>query len=166
MKRLFCLLTVVMLLGGCGTQSAFETVCDSLDVPAMAVKREIQLKLPKEATAPAMQLEDGSLLYMCDGYTLTVQTLSGGDLGGTIKKVTGFEKDALTVMEIGQKGIGRYEFVWSSAAEEGQQVARAVLLDDGYYHYVVTVMSDSATAGNYGETWQSLLSGVTLSDID
>lgn len=166
MKKLCCVLLVAIMLTGCGVQSAFETIGDMLDTPVMALKREVRLQLPKEATAPALQSEDGGKLYLCDGYTLTVQTLSAGDLDRTMREVTGFSKDQLTVMETEQMDTRRYDCVWSAAAEEGEQVARSVILDDGYYHYAVTVMADFATAGELAQTWQTLLGSVTLSGTD
>lgn len=166
MKKLCCVFLVMVMLSGCGTQSAFETIGDMLDMPVIAIKRDLQLQLPKEATAPVLQSEDGGKLYLCDGYTLTVQTLSAGDLDRTMREVTGFSREQLTVMETEQKDYRRYECVWSAAAEEGEQVARSVILDDGYYHYAVTVMADFATAGELAQPWKDLLGSVTLSDID
>lgn len=166
MKKLCCLLLALVMLTGCSTQSAFETIGDILDTPVMAIQREIQLQLPKEATAPALQSDEGGKLYLCDGYTLTVQTLSGGDLDRTLREVTGFSKDQLTVMETEQLDVRRYDCVWSAAAEEGEQVARSVILDDGYYHYAVTVMADFITAGELAETWQNLLGSISLSGTD
>lgn len=166
MKKLCCVFLVMVMLSGCGTQSAFETIGDMLDMPVIAIKRDLQLQLPKEATAPVLQSEDGGKLYLCDGYTLTVQTLSAGDLDRTMREVTGFSREQLTVMETDQKDYHRYECVWSAAAEEGEQVARSVILDDGYYHYAVTVMADFATAGELSQPWKDLLGSVTLSDID
>lgn len=132
----------------------------------MATRREIQLQLPKEATAPVLQSQEGGKLYLCDGYTLTVQTLSAGDIDRTMREVTGFSKDQLTVMETEQMDFRRYDCVWSAAAEEGEQVARTVILDDGNYHYAVTVMADFAAAGELANTWQSLLGSVSLSSTD
>lgn len=132
----------------------------------MTMKREIQLQLPKEATAPVLQNQDGGKLYLCDGYTLMIQTLSAGDLDRTLREVTGFPKDQLTVMETEEMDIRRYNCVWSAAAEEGEQVARAMILDDGCYHYAVTVMADFASAGELAQTWNSLLGSVTLTGTD
>ena len=129
----------------------------------MATCREIQLQLPKEATAPVLQSQEGGKLYLCDGYTLTVQTLSAGDIDRTMREVTGFSKDQLTVMETEQMDFRRYD---CAAAEEGEQVARTVILDDGNYHYAVTVMADFASAGELANTWQSLLASASLSSTD
>lgn len=166
MKKLCCVILVTVMLSGCAVQSAFETIGDILDMPVIALKREVQLQLPKEATAPVLQSEDGGMLYLCDGYTLTIQTLSAGDLDRTMREVTGFSKDQLTVMETEQADTLRYDCVWSAAAEEGDQVGRSVILDDGYYHYAVTVMADFASAGELAKIWQTLLTSVTLSGTD
>ena len=76
------------------------------------------------------------------------------------------QEDQITMMEREQGDYLRYECVWSAAAEEGEQVARSVILDDGYYHYAVTVMADFASAGELAQTWQELLGSVSLSGTD
>ncbi len=157
---------LVLLLAGCTAQPVFETVCDPIDAPAMAQMRRLQLTLPKEATAPTLQSEEAGALYLCDGYTLTTQTMAAGDLDATMRRLTGFSKEQLTVMTTEKHGIRRYDCVWSAVGEGGDQVARAVILDDGSYHYAVTVMADFAAAGDLAGTWKTILDSVSLSDID
>ena len=132
----------------------------------MAQMRQLQVDLPKEAGVPTLQSEDAGRLDVCNGYTLTVQTLESGDLDATLRGVTGFAREQLTVMETMKRGIKRYDCVWSAAGEGGDQVARAVILDDGNYHYAVTVMADFASAGDLADTWQSILETVRFSDTD
>ena len=132
----------------------------------MAQQRQLQVSLPKEALTPTLQNAEAGKLYLCDGYTLSVQTMQAGDLDATMRSLTGFSREQLTVMETMKHGIKRYDCVWSAAGEGGDQVARSVILDDGNYHYAVTVMADFASAGDLAATWKSILNTVSLSDID
>lgn len=166
MKKVIVLLVFVLFLGGCGGQATFETVLDQLEAPVMAQMRQLQVALPKEASAPTLQSEEAGKLYLCDGYSLSIQTMNAGDLDATLRSLTGFSKEQLTVMTTEKHGIKRYDCVWSAAGEGGDQVARAVILDDGNYHYAVTVMADFASAGDLADTWKSILDTVNFSDTD
>lgn len=162
MKKIWILLLLaLLLLSGCGAQETFEIVSDVYDVPASAMGYTLQLQLPQEAVLETMESEAGAL-YLCDGYTLTVQALEGGDLDRTLQAVTGFEKDALTLMQTKQGDFKRYECAWSAAGEGTQQVCRTLILDDGNTHHAVTVMADYQMAGDLTAQWQHLLSSAQL----
>ena len=92
--------------------------------------------------------------------------MDGGDLNATMRALTGFSREQLTVMETERSDFKRYDCVWSTAGEGGDHVARAVILDDGYYHYAVTVMADFASAGELTRTWKTILDSVSLKSID
>ena len=154
------------MLNGCAAQPVFEMISDQLDTPVIAPMRQLQVTLPKEATAPTLQSEETGMLYLCDGYSLSIQTMEAGDLDATMRSLTGFSREQLTVMETAKHGIKRYDCVWSAVGEGGDQIARAVILDDGSYHYAVTVMADFASAGDLAATWKSILDTVCLSDTD
>ena len=100
---------------------------------------------------------------MCDDYMLSMQTLAGGDLNRTLKQITGYDKTQLTVLQTRAGDAEKYSCVWTAAGEGGDQVGRAVILDDGNYHYCVTVMADAAAAGELIPVWQELLATVSLS---
>lgn len=163
MKRLWILLVLVMLLCGCSAQQTFETVMDALDAGEIDPAKKIMLELPKDAAVTTMESADGGVLYMCDGYTLSVQTLAGGDLSRTLKQITGYTKEQLTMMQTKAGQAQKYSCVWTAAGEGGDQIGRAVILDDGSYHYCVTVMADAAASGDLIPTWQDLLASVSLS---
>ena len=141
----------------------FETVGDDLLQPVMGQIRQIDLDLPESAAAPVMNEDDGGKLYLCDGYVLTVQTLDGGDLNRTVRNLSGFSVEDITILETHTQGIKRYDWVWSAAGEGGDQVGRAVVLDDGSHHYCVTVMADEQTAGSLDDQWTRLFATVALS---
>lgn len=166
MKRLWILLLCVFLLGGCGAKETFETVDDSFVSPVSAPMKQVSLSLPKEAAISVMDNGEGGRLYLCDGYVLTVQTMDSGDLQKTLRETTGFSKENLTLMETDHYGTTRYDCVWTSAGETGDQVCRAAILDDGNCHYVVSVMAPAETAGQLRQTWQSLLDSISLISTD
>lgn len=166
MKKCWILLVLTLFLTGCGAQQTFETVSDVQNVSAMAQMQQVELALPKEAATASMENPDAGKIYLCDGYTLTVQTMEAGDLDRTLRQLTGYSREQLTVMETQRSGIARYESVWTAAGEGGDQIGRAVILDDGSYHYAVTVMGDFTTAGDLTPVWQEILGSVKLVSTD
>ena len=163
--KLICVMLALLMLTGCGAESVLETVGDPWTMTE-AIQKELMIKLPADAAAPVLQNEDGGRLYLCDGYVLTVQTLSGGDLDATLRQLTGFSKEQVTCMQTREGKNLKYSCVWSSAGEGGDHVGRAVILDDGSYHYAVTVMADFSSAGELSSAWQAVLGSVTLKDTD
>lgn len=163
MKKLIVILFVVFLLAGCGAQETFEIVEDQNLQPAMGTLQQLKLELPAEAALPTMESDDQSKLYLCDGYTLTVQTLQGGDLNRTLRQVTGFSEDQLAAMETEENAVRRIQCVWIAAGEGGDHVGRALILDDGNYHYAVSVMAEATLAGDLTQQWQTILDSAMLS---
>ena len=166
MKKWFVVVFAVMLLTGCSTQQTFETVDDVFGGDNGATVGTVKLSMPEEAATPVMESETGGRLYLCDGYDLTVQTMEGGDLNRTLQQMTGYPADALQCMKTKPGGITRYDLAWTSAGEKGDLVARGVVLDDGNYHYVVTVMADAQVSGSLRGTWETLLESVGLVSTD
>ena len=160
MKKLMCILVMLCLLTGCGSEKVLETVEDVYS-PQEIAPMELSLTLPEGASVMTLssQMER---LYLCDGFTVTVQTLQGGDLNRTVKETTGYEADRLTLIATEKGEIACYRFSWASLGEGGDQVARTLILDDGCYHYAVTVMAPAEKAGALADTWQEILSSVSL----
>ncbi len=159
-KRLLILLPV-LLLAGCAAQDTFETVADEMVQPAMAQVREMSMELPSEAASPAVESDSGRL-YLCEGYEISVQTFEAGDLNRTIQTISGYGREELTVMHRETEGVDRYEFVWASAGESGDRVGRAAILDDGNYHYVLTVLADAQIAHARYPDWLQMFSTFKL----
>ena len=155
------LVALAALLPGCASQPVFEQVQD-VYAPVELPAGTVTLQLPGDAAVFTAGEENGNALYFCDEYTLSIQTLEGGNLSGTLEAMTGYSLSALTVMETERSAAACYECVWASAGEGGDQVGRLLLLDDGIYHYVVTVMADADAAGALRETWDALFSSVSL----
>lgn len=159
--RMIGLLFVALLLSGCGATETFETVADVPVAGTPADHRAVSLALPDGASTPVSDSEYG-MLYLCDGYEITVQTMDGGDLERTIRAVSGYDRDDLTVMQTQTQGFERYDFVWAAAGEDAQQIARAAVIDDGFYHYVLTAQADASDASNLRSTWNGIFASFAL----
>lgn len=157
MKKILIAL-LALLLTGCSAEETFETISDEILQPVMAQPGQILVNLPGETAMPVME-NDSERMYLASDYEIYLQTMEAGDLNETIRTVSGYEKDALTVMHTQWEGIDRYDFVWSSAGENGDRIGRAAILDDGDYHYVLTVLRD---AENTQIVWNDVFSSFTL----
>lgn len=166
MKKCWIAAALALLLAGCGAQETFETVSDVYEVKDLPPAMQVQVMLPDDAAVPAMEDSRTGQIYLCDGYFVTVQILEAGDLNRTLQESTGFSKENLPIIETARDGLKRYECVWTSAGEAGDQVGRAVVLDDGSYHYVVTVMADAVRAGALQSDLQNVIDSVKLTDTD
>lgn len=142
MRVLLVCLLAGLLLCGCGAAETMETVADEWIIPVAAKPREISLELPGEALACAMESDSGRLYYG-DSYEVSVQTLSSGDLDATLGEITGFPREELTVMQTRTGDVKRWEFAWAAAGEKGERIGRGVIMDDGEYHYCLTVLQDA-----------------------
>lgn len=162
MKKLLLLSLTLLMLTGCAARPTFETVDDLPVNGTPEPAKELQLSLPEEAASPVMEGENGSCLYDCEDYILTTQVLPGGDLDATLRQLTGFATADLAHMKTKQQGADRYDCVWTAVGESGEQVCRAVVLDDGSYHYAVAVMADATKSGALTEQWQKVLNSVKL----
>ena len=160
MKKLGILLGLLLLLTGCGGNEVFENVED-VYAPITQTPMKLSLHLPDSAAVTTVSGGSGTL-YVCDDFTVAVETFQGGDLQRTVKTVTGFTLDRLTVIQREKDGITAYRCVWTSAGEGGDQVARSLILDDGAFHYAVTVMAPAENASALEDGWQEIFSSVTL----
>ena len=156
MRKCWIMMLLMMFaLWGCESRETMETVTDTLLQPAMAEPRQISVQLPEEAVAPVLSGTSGQV-YLCDGYEILVETREGGDLPGTVRDVSGFEQEKLTVLQTRQEGADRYEFVWAAAGEAGDRLGRAVVLDDGNYHYCLSVLRDASLTERSQILWDEV----------
>jgi hypothetical protein len=132
----------MILLGGCKAEETLETVSDEWIVPAMAQPREVSVRLPEDLVLPVLE-QEGRQLYMGPNYEIMLETMTAGDLQATIRNLSGYEQEQLTILETDQGEWNRYEFVWTAAGEQGHRLGRAVILDDGDYHYCMSVLRDA-----------------------
>lgn len=161
-KSLILCFVMGLLLTGCASEPVFETVTDVYAQPEPAAAARILADLPEDAAVMTMESRDAGKICLCDGYTVTIQTTQAGDLSRTLQNATGYPREELTVLETKQNDCRRYDCVWTSAGEGGDQVGRLAVLDDGNYHYVLTVMADAQTAGQLSDTWRQILDSFTL----
>lgn len=160
-KCIILVLITILILSGCGAQETMETISDEQAAPVMAQMREISLVLPEEAASPAVE-SDSERLYLCDDYEITVQILDGGNLDETVKTLSGYDRDVLTVLTTRKDNLDRHEFVWACAGEEGELVGRAMVLDDGSYHYCVAILGDAQQAMENKVLWDDMFQSFTL----
>ena len=143
MKKFVIAAACLLLLGGCAkAETTVETVADVWEVPAVAEPKEIRLELPGEALECAMESDTGRL-YLGRSYDVMVQTLTGGDLDATLRELTGFSRDEITVIQTRTEYPKRWEFAWAAAGESGERIGRGVIIDDGNYHYCLSALQDA-----------------------
>jgi len=166
LRKLILILILAAMLSGCSGEQEFETVMDTASVPETRPASAISLSLPEEAVLAVFGDETGGRLYLCDGFDLSVQTLEGGDLSRTLRQITGFSEEQLTVMKTALGDLRKYECVWAAAGEDAQKVGKAVILDDGLWHYAVSVMADASDAQALQERCRDILRSVCLVSTD
>lgn len=161
MKRLFAMLLMGSMLAGCADTAVMETVADEFLIPAAADPARILVDLPPEAAASALEL-DTQEFYQCDGYDLLLQTLDAGDLNATLRQVSGFPEEKLTILRTSPGRWKRYDLVWSAMAQEGEMVGRAAILDDGNYHYALSALAPAETAQQLEEIWEAIFQSFAI----
>lgn len=167
MKKMLLVMVMALVLAGCGGEetAVFETVgqvsYEPSELPAAGV---ISVDIPEQATAEAMAGEDGAQVYAWEEYEVRVETLEAGDLDRTIQTLTGFSKEDLTVMEQKKGDLKLYQTVWSAAGEEGIRLGRAMIADDGNYHYCVSLLSPEESDSQ--QVYDRLVSSFAVSGTD
>lgn len=162
MKKVLMILLLAAILTGCSKEKMMETVSDVQDTPVIAPMQRIMVQLPPEMASPVLESEDMGALYECDDYSVTVQTVEAGDLQESIRNATGMEIDNLQVIQTGQGSEKRYQWVWASGGDNGIQVGRGCILDDGTYHYVLTALADEKMAGKVQPAWNEIFASFRL----
>lgn len=161
LKKLLIITLMLCLLTACGGGQERETLQD-VYTPQKETPMQVNLTLPEDATMQTITGTEGKL-YLCDNFTVTVQTLLGGDLSRTVIETTGYDLDRLTLIKTEKDGITCYRCSWAAAGEGGDQAAQTLILDDGSFHYAVTVMASEEKTGALTEVWQGILRSVSLS---
>ena len=163
MKIMICLLMITVLLSGCSAVETFETLGNISHLsPTAPQLRQVRLALPEDASLETAQMDTGIQAYSCVDYTAVLQTFGSGDLVSTIRSLTGFSPEDLTVMESQCGDHKRYDWVWTAMGEEGEVVCRGSVLDDGQHHYTLCVMADAEAFGKVKEQWNTLFGSFCL----
>ena len=159
MKKWMVWMIVPLLLCGCGAEETFETVADEQIRSVMALPGQITVELPEDAVAPVLEGE-GEQVYISEDYEIIIETLASGDVSGTVRRLSGYAREDLTVMETQWDAVTRYEFVWAAAGEQGDRLGRAVILDDGNYHYCMSILRDAERSSQI--VWDQVFSSFDL----
>lgn len=161
MRRIWMAAALALLLSGCGAKETLETVSDTIIEPVPAAPAQISVRLPDNAVAPVLESESEQV-YLCEDYEIVVETHASGDLDATIAAISGYDREQLTVMQTQQDGAARYDFVWVSAGETGDRLGRAVILDDGSYHYCMSVLRDAENQEKSQVVWSDVFASFSL----
>ncbi len=154
MKKWLCVLLCALFLSGCSQPEAMETVNDIYAVPELPEAQEVFFWLPEGA---ALSVSEGTgELYVCDDFTALVQVFSSGDLDATVRAVTGYGKDRLELLGWKTAQGQRWECAWASAGENGDQIARTLIVDDGNYHYTLTLQAEAEKGGELALDWNEI----------
>lgn len=162
-KRMIVIILVLSIaLCGCSAAETFERLNDVYAATPAAEQAQIKLELP-DGAAQSVMSTDTSKWYIGENYEVLLETYESGDLNKTLQTVTGYPADTLTVMELKDDGFDRYLCAWSAVTAEGEKVGRCAVLDDGQYHYCLTVMVPAAQAGQLQSVIDSILRSYSLS---
>ncbi len=161
--KILCVLSVVLLLCGCQWQQDYETMADSYIQPEVPAMGEVTLLLPTGAEVVTVENEQSGKLWLCEDYWVCLETSESGDLEETLHTLTGHDKAQLRPICLEKGQMKRYECVWLSAGENGDQINRAVILDDGNYHYALTLHTAAETAGELAQQWKNITATFAVS---
>lgn len=161
MKRGWMIVLLAAMLTGCAQQEVFETVADELESPVLAAPRQISVRLPEDTVVPVLE-SDQEQVYLCDDYELILQTLSSGDLDATVQTLSGCTRDSLTLVNTRQGDTDRYDFVWTCAGEKGDMLGRGVILDDGNYHYCMSVLRSADETQKSQIVWSDVFGSFSI----
>ncbi len=160
MKTFWIWALLPFVLAGCAAEETFETIADQQVLPVMAQPRQVSVQLPREAASPVLETQEQQI-YLCEGYEILMETRPAGDLNATVRALSGYEKEQLTVVETQWEAVSRYDFVWAAAGESGDRLGRGAILDDGQYHYCMTLLRDARGEADR-EVWDRLFSSFVL----
>lgn len=166
MKVILFTLMLALCLTGCAAEETFEVLEDTVIAEPVAACQQFVVRLPDDTAAPTFQDDTGAELYVCQGYTISKQTFDGGDLEKTIKTLTGKSSEELQIIKTAHDTHERYDFVWTAAGEDGLQLGRACILDDGNYHYTLSTLAQETVSGDLRETFSDMYDSCKLISPD
>lgn len=164
MKKCVVWVMAALLLTGCAAEPVYETIGDvwansePVSAPGM-----IEFAMPDGAQMEVLE-ESASRCYTVGEWEIWTQVCPGGDIRSTMAQVTGIGADALTIVTRQMQGMACYETAWSTTGEDGMKVGRTAVMDDGNYHYCVSVTVPETDANEVAEFYGQILDSVTVSD--
>ncbi len=163
MRKLAVFLIMCVLLSGC-REKVWETISDQIMEEPREPAQLVHFAVPSGASQTVLSDEQGNAVYFCNGYTICQIVRPAGNLRATICEMTGLDMDALTVMKTQIGDVICYDCAWTCAGENGQKVCRGEILDDGNYHYSLSVFSEDEDVSDYLDVWQSLFDSFSLEE--
>lgn len=166
MKKVLLFVMVAVFLGGCAAEPVYETIGNAMeDTLPVGAPGTIELTLPEDAEMQVIDGESGSKSYRIGDMELWTQVCEGGDISDTLEQVTGIRSDALTVMEYQLDEMSCNEIAWITNTDEGSLVCRTAVLDDGNYHYCISLMMPEENAQELSTSFSEIMDGVSISGI-
>lgn len=167
MKKWWILVPMALLLAGCSqpTEQVYETVGPIEYEPvAEAEPQYISVWTPSDAAVETLAGEDGGTLYSWSDCELRVTTVDAGDIQHTLETITGLDYDSLTVMNYRKDDTQYYETVWTTSSEDGIYIGRALVADDGNFHYCLSLTSPEGS--NTTDVYAEICGSFALSETD
>lgn len=162
MKIMIAIILAALLMTGCAATETFEKVQDVYKGETLKSPGEVKIQLPPDTGKTVLTGAQGRV-YFCEGYEIAIETFIGGDLQRTVKNISGYDYENITIFEtVASSGLKRYEFVWTSVGAEGEMVGRSVIIDDGSYHYCVSMLANSEEVGSLQSVWQEVLQTIAV----
>lgn len=167
LKKWISLILTTLLLSGCGAEPVYETIGDvwANDEPVFA-PAGIEFAAPEDAQMEVMEGDSGEKIYRIGDWELWTGTYTAGDLSATLEEVTGLQSGNLTVIS---RQVGNYachETAWTTTGEDGTWVAQTAVIEDGGYHYALSMMVPQEDADQLGRFFTQVLGSVNLAYID
>lgn len=149
MKKYASLMIAVLgllSLWGCSSGAAvtWETVTDSAEA-AHSEPARFTMVLPTPGDGVWLdELSEGPL-RICSGahWMLAVEALEASSLDELLLELTGKTQDQLTIITSHDQGFPRYDLTWACGGEDGLELRRCAILDDGQHYYVATAFLNS-----------------------
>ena len=162
-----CLFLAALLLSGCGAEPVYETIGNvwENDEPVFA-PAGMEFAVPEDAHMEVVEGSSGEKIYRIGDWELWTGTYSAGDLSATMEEITGLESGNLTVIS---RRVGAYdchETAWTTTGEDGTWVARTAVIEEGGYHYALSMMVPQEDADQLGSFFSQVLASVNLAYTD
>ena len=165
MKKGIAFVLLLMMLTGCGTEPEFETMGNIQYEPEVIPQAGyISVMIPAAAAEEVMADSTLGKRFTWDQNEIRLETLEAGDLARTLRMITGMDPEKLTVISQKRDGMNTWQTVWSTSGEDGILVGRALIADDGYYHYCMSLLSPEQT--DSAEVYEDLVSTFTIRETD
>ena len=148
-------------LCACSGVETFEIVSDVIVGDQLPEPAKVTVRIPDDAALAVMNSSDGRS-YEGDGYQIIIQTYAAGDLNQTLRHITGYNGNQLNLMEVTTENCSKYLCAWSSVSEAGELVGRCAVLDDGRYHYCLSVLVDAQMSGEMRDEIDTLFADYSL----